>query len=246
MVGQPIPIESALSLINETDTAMLLLDEGIRVFETWDGGADRRVLGLHLCAQGFERFLKLTIALVTYCKHGTLPTAKSIRVAYGHRLLPLLKVLIEEVEHESDFVSRPAISDDLDFLRSDAHLRRIFEILSDFGTHGRYHDLDVLLHGPSRIESPLDRWNALETDLHHADVAMVRVMCDNPGVWSQVWHPQLARLQVAQLQRTARAIARVWTLGPAAPEGKRLVAYLGRFLYLTDDQLAVCPTRWQG
>ena len=44
-----------VAFIEEAETAIMLLDEGMRIVESWDGGFDRRVVALHLLAQGYER-----------------------------------------------------------------------------------------------------------------------------------------------------------------------------------------------
>ncbi|MXV97919.1 MAG: hypothetical protein F4118_10970 [Acidimicrobiaceae bacterium] len=61
------------------------------------------------------------------------------------------------MQKDSDFTDRPAIGDDLDFLATDGHWREMAEILSDFGSGGRYHDLNTMLDGPSGAPSPLER-----------------------------------------------------------------------------------------
>lgn len=79
----------AVAFIEETETAVQLLDEGMRVIESWDGGVDRRIVGLHLMAQGFERLLKLTKALCQLQQDGKLPTSQEAR-QWSHRLVGLL------------------------------------------------------------------------------------------------------------------------------------------------------------
>ena len=116
-------------------------------------------------------------------------------------------------------------------------------LLDEFTTGGRYHNLDVMLDGHSRAEQPLDRWSALETELFRADDGWTRLMQDDPAGFGRRWYPHLAAVQVHHLQRTARTLARAWTLGSASDEGKRLTGVVRRFLFLTDDALRHCPPR---
>ena len=76
--------------------------------------------------------------------------------------------------------------------------------------------------------------------LHSEDPEWLRLMESDPALWSERWYPHLAARQVETLQRAARFLVRLWTLGPAQGEGKKLKGSLRRFLSLTDDQLASC------
>ena len=73
-----------MSLVEETETAVKLLDEGIRVIAEWDGGEDKRIRGLFSMSQGFERLLKLTMTLILYVE-GAQPSAERFKKKYGHR-----------------------------------------------------------------------------------------------------------------------------------------------------------------
>ena len=240
--NQPLPLERMLSFIEETETAVLLLDEGIQIIEAHDGGFDRRVVALHLTAQGFERFLKLTRAQVHLSRDGALPSTREVK-HWGHRLLELLDATVDELEQDRSFSARPAIRSDLDFLRSDSRFRNLFAVLDEFATGGRYHNLDVMLDGRSDARSPLDRWNEYEMNLLREDPRWFQLMKTDPGGFSNTWYPHLAEIQTRTLQRAARALTRAWTLGPAQDPGRRLTGVIGRYLFLTDDQLARCPTR---
>ena len=62
------------------------------------------------------------------------------------------------------------------------------------------------------------------------------------ALFSRTWYPHLAARQVEALQRAARFLVRLWTLGPAQGEGKKFKGSLRRFLNLTDDQLDSIPS----
>ena len=239
-----LPPERVVSFIEETETAILLLDEGMRIIQAHNGGFDRRIVALHLTAQGFERFLKLTRAQALLTRGGELPSARQAR-QWGHRLLPLLDATVDELERDQSFSTRPAVRADLDFLRSDTRFRDLFAVLDEFATGGRYHNLDVMLDGRSAARSPLDRWNDYEMDRLREDAQWIRLMTTDPAGFGDTWYPHLAAIQIRILQRSARALARAWTLGPAQDLGRRLTGVIGRYLFLTDDELVRCPTRQQ-
>ena len=233
--------DQRFSLVDETETAIKLLDEGIRVIAEWDGGEDNRNPGLFSMSQGFERLLKLTMTLILSAE-GAHPSSKDFKKQYGHRLLPLLDDVLAKARADADLMKRQALRDDIDFCASDKYLREMFDILGEFGEKDRYHNLDVVLDGRSRADDPMRRWEALESALHGEDPKWLRLMESDPALWSKRWYPHLAVRQVETLQRAARFLVRLWTLGPAQGEGKRLSGLLRRFLFLTDDQLTSLPS----
>ena len=233
--------EQRFSLIDETETAITLLDEGIRAIAEWDGGKDRRICGLFSMSQGFERLLKLTMTLILSAE-GAHPSSKDFKKNYRHRLLPLLDDVLSKARADADLMKRRALRDDIDFCASDKHLREMFDIFGEFGEGGRYHNLDVVLDSSSRADDPMSRWDALEMALHGEDPKWFQLVQDDPALWSERWYPYLAARQVETLQRAARFLVRLWTLGPARADGQRLSGLLRRFLFLTDDQVASLPT----
>ena len=233
-----LDIDRFMAFVYETETAITLLDEGIERLAAWDGGEDRRFVAMQLLAQGFERFLKVTRAVIQLNTEGTLPTSRQFRTEYGHGLSKLLDDIVAACRQDSDFTDRPAIGDDLDFLATDGHWREMVEILSDFGSGGRYHDLNAMLDGPSGAPSPLERLEELEMDFCRADASWLRLMESNAVAFQRKWYPALAAKQTETLQRAARAVARMWTLGPASENGRRLTGIINRFLFLTDDKLS--------
>lgn len=233
--------DQLFSLADETETAIALLDEGIGVIAEWDGGEDRRIRGLFSLSQGFERLLKLTMTLILYGE-GAQPSGDHFKKKYRHRLLPLLDDVLDKARADADLMQRQALREDIDFCASDKHLRGMFDIFGEFGTGGRYHNLDVLLDGSSPADDPMRRWEALEAAIHDEDPKWYRLMESDPALWSERWYPHLAAVQIATLQRAARFLARLWTLGPARVDGQRFSGRLRRFLFLANDQLATLPS----
>ena len=125
-----------VSLVEETETAIKLLDEGIRVIAEWDGGEDNRIRGLFSTSQGFERLLKLTMTLILYGE-GAQPSSKGFKKQYGHRLLGLLDDVLNKARADADTMQRQALQADIDFCASERHVREMFDIFREFGTGGR-------------------------------------------------------------------------------------------------------------
>ena len=239
-VQSSLSTDRFFSLIDEMDPAIALLDEGTRVIARWDGGEDRRILVLFSMSQGFERLLKLTMTLILCCE-GAQPSSKDFKKKYGHRLLPLLDDILAKARDDADLMQRPALRGDIDFYASDEHRRKILDILGEFGEGDRYYNLDVVLDSHSPADDPMRRWEALETAIHTEDPMWDRLMESDPALWSERLYPPLATKQIAALQRAARFLVRLWTLGPARADGQRFSGRLRRFPFLTDDQLASLP-----
>ena len=91
-------------------------------------------------------------------------------------------------------------------------------------------------------DSPLDRWKALEMAYWRTDPKWQELMKSDPAKFARQWYPALAAKQTETLQRAARAIARMWTLGPAQPHAQRLTGLIGRFLFIMDDDLGTPAT----
>ena len=231
-----------VSLVEETETAIKLLDEGIRVIAEWDGGEDGRIRGLFSMSQGFERLLKLTMTLILRGEGAPPPSAHFKQNKYRHRLLPLFDDILDKARANSDVMQRQALGEDIDFCGSDERLRDMLDILGEFGESGRYHNLDVILDDSSPADDSMRRWDALAVAILSEDPKWSQQMHADQALFSQSWYPHLAARQVGTLQRAARFLVRLWTLEPAQREGKKFKGSLRRFLNLADDQLASLPS----
>ena len=230
-----------VALVDETETAVKLLDEGLRVIAEWDGGEDHRIRGLFSMSQGFERLLKLTMTLILRAEGAPPSSAHFKHEKYRHRLLALFDEILDKARANTDVMQ--ALGKDIDFCSSDKHLREMLDILGGFGEAGRYHYLDVLLDGTSQADDSMDRWCALEVAVLSEDPKWSqRIHADDYALFSRTWYPHLAARQVGTIQRAARLLVTLWTLGPAQGEGKKYKGSLRRFLNLTDDQLASVPS----
>ncbi len=237
MPEETFGVDRRLAFIFETETAVTFVGEGIQTIAEWDAREDRRIVGLHLLAQGFERLLKVTRALIQLSEEGSLPSSRQFRNQYGHVLSGLLDDVLAACRRDETFTDRPAIRGDIEFLASNELWRAMLDVLSELGSGGRYHDLDTMLDGNANSESPLELWGAIEMDICRADPKWFPLMESDPASFSRQWYPALAAIQTETLQRAARAITRMWTLGPAQENGRTMTGTISRYLYLMDDQL---------
>lgn len=234
--AKALSASQVLALNREAEAAVRLSQEGIEALGRLDGGNDFYHLPMQLLAQGFERLLKLTFALAELKTTGGLPPSKVFRVDYKHDIVALTDAVVERVANQPAYACRPAVQDDLQFIRHDAHLRQMLVVLSTFGQWSRYYRLEEFLDpdGVAPEDDPDRAWEAIETEIlrRHPD-------------WPQQLDPKagglvfetIARDMTSTLDRFARAITRMWTLGALHEEAKRHLGKIKRFLFLRDHEL---------
>ena len=223
----------------------MLLEEGIWFIARWRRhearfypGEDRRILGLFLVSVGMERLLKLTMVLILH-GDGAKPSSQYFKTKYGHRLSALLDDILIEARADAFFMKWKAFRDDIEFCASNKHFREMLSILEEFGTRGRYHNLNVVLDSRSETDHPIRRWTKLEQTLRDDDSSQNESERYDMLRSSQDSYPLLAEIQTAILQRVARFIFRLWRLGPARDYGQGLVGSRTPFVSVEDEYLGV-------
>jgi hypothetical protein len=231
LLSQP----QAVALIDELGSATELIDLGVKELHALSLANDFYHLPMQLLAQGLERFLKVTYALAHLGQTGMLPGRKKMRTQYGHKLVGITDDLVALAERSTGYVDRPAVREDLEFVRTDADLRQVLQILSEFGATSRYHRLDEFLDPQSvREDDPSQKWAAFEAEIIGRQPDWLEEI--ESGSAEKVH--RTAVLYAAQLvDRFARAIARMWTLGALPNESRRYSPLTRPFLMLTDEQL---------
>lgn len=226
----------------ETEATVILSQRGIE--ELWALGPanDFVHLPLQLLAQGFERLLKLTYALAWMKKHDELPATTVFKTKFGHRIDLLTDELVQLVETEPDYANRPAIQEDLEFLRSDPLLRRHLQLLTDFGTCSRYYHFEEFL-GVEHIDEadPERTWDRMEMDIIETIDGGMALLHD-PRRADELQRLLIERI-TGVLDRFGRAVTRMWTLGALHPQAMRMTGLIGGFLFLHDRELGTDPSQ---
>ena len=238
-------IDQIRSQIDEQKTAIMLLEEGIWFIARWRRhearsypGEDRRILGLFLVSVGMERLLKLTMALILHGE-GAKPSSQYFKNKYGHRLSALLDDILIKARADTFLMKWKAFRDDIDFCASDRQFREMLSILEEFGTQGRYHNLNMVLDSRSETNHPIRRWTKLEQTLQDDDPSRDESEQYDKVRWSQESYPYLAEKQTETLQRAARFILRLWRVGPAREHGQSFVSSRTPFVSIEDEYLGV-------
>jgi hypothetical protein len=225
-------LEDAVAIIEELDASIPMIRSGlVSLVQTPDRPRNLDVAMQNL-APGFERFLKLTFVLAGAHLRGERPTWQVLK-GHSHDLLGLLDSLVDLVAKDEGYATRPVVIVDIQFMRSDQGLRSLLEVLSRFGQYGRYRRLDDLV-GDRRSGAdgePSRRWEEIEQGLVWArpDVENIAASMDlmTPATFETT----------GLLQRLARAIMRMWTLGALGEEQEVHYGVLSIFGSLDDDEL---------
>jgi hypothetical protein len=231
-----------LALIQETETCIFLIHEGLLALNRLSGANDFYYGPLGLLAQGFERLMKVVICLGQMETKGTLPTSREMK-KYGHNLTALADAIVDFSERTGYADSRPAARLDIDFMTSDKQLRELLAVLRDFGEWGRYYNLDALLnrtgHAATR-DDPAASFQRIESRIlqHQSDwIAKIQ------GREFENAYSRVKAELVATLQRLARTLCRMFTLGPLGDRGPRLQPVIRVFLFLRDEDLHTVPRK---
>jgi hypothetical protein len=232
-----------LALIQETETSVFLIQEGLLAYDRLSGANDFYHGPLALLAQGFERLMKVVICLGQLETEGTLPTPRRVK-KYGHNLIALADVIVNLSEGTGYADSRSAARMDIDFMTSDERLRELLAVLTDFGEWGRYYNLDTLLNRTEHVAARDDPATSVQR--------IERRILDQHPEWiskmkgrgfDDAYSGVKAEL-TATLQRFARALCRMFTLGPLGDRGQRLLGVVKVFVFLKDEDLHTVPRRW--
>lgn len=226
------------ALIEELNNVSRLLELGVAEIHGLSGSNDFHHGALQLLAQGYERLVKCTIVAALAARGEALPDRKQIGRDWGHKLTDVHFKMIELVESVREYANRPAVTEDLEFMRQDADLLALLDLLGNFAGGGRYFDLDTVLGfndgspdmAPSRIWSELESrfWDRVSEGDAITDLAGDEV------------HRRIGLAIVAVLDRYSRAIARMWHLGALGPgSAAYAVGSLSRINVLTDARLGL-------
>jgi len=221
---KPSP-EQFLALDEELRDSVRLIQFGLGALQGTGGDHDFYHLPTLLLASGMERLMKVVLWLDR-------PGPGAFRET--HRLVPLVDDVLERCFTHSYCKKCPAAATDRDHLKSRG-TRRVLDLLGEFGDAARYHNLNVLLGKPNKTRDAQAVWHELRLEVARSTPEL----WDKVGTkeWSDEFYADLVRPYVVVFERTVRALARLFTLGPLAAEGKRFSGVLWDFLVLMDRDL---------
>ena len=238
-----LTVEQEIALIQETETSVFLIQEGLLAMNSLSGANDFYHGPLQLLAQGFERLMKIIICLGQLNETGKLPRASSVK-AFRHELVALVDAVVDLSERTGYSQSRPAARMDTAFFASDERARGLLSVLTAFGAWGRYYNLESILNPTGQVaarEDPIRSFQSIEADIldKHPEWKAKLGTAEFDGFYD-VLRSELT----ITLQRLARGLCRMFTLGPLGGRGQRLLGVIKVFLFLRDRDLSTVPPRW--
>ena len=224
-----------LAIDQELLDTVRLIRSGFGQLQQLNSANDFYHMPLLTLSSGFEHFLKVILCFRHLEKTGDFPKPSEIPSGrQGHDLELLLKKVREECFLAQYVESIPEAKTDLAYLESD-ELLPFFKVLGRFGQAARYHHLDVVLGREPTTDSPEREWESLETAILKSRPDLLKDFEGSPnsGRVLRVIAPEV----VVRLERLARALARLFTIGKIGAEAKRHSSYVDGFLHLRDKEL---------
>lgn len=229
----PPSLQQEFAAGEELRTAVRLIKAGIKSLHEIGGANDFYTLPLLTLCTGFERLMKITLCFRIHATTGEFPDKDYVK-RFGHDLEKLLRrvrstCIVPRCE------ATPIVREDLNFIESDDHLRRLIVVLSQFAKAARYYNLDVVTGDAPDTESPDREWERLETDILRALPGWddsLRSSLSLDATYAKVNH------QIAyRLEHFARALARLYTHGELGPLAQRWGNPLMGFAMKDDEEL---------
>ncbi len=193
-------------------------------------------LPILLLASGFERLMKTVICCHHLKATGEFPGRDAFPSGRrGHDLVWLLSQVTHKCFSDDYLCGVPAARIDIEFLRNDAKLRRIVQVLSDFGQSARYYNLNVVLGSDDPGSSPDDECQKLEMEILQEDPSWPQRIGESSQ--SDAVHRQINAKLTVQCEKLARSLSRLFTIGGLGEVAKQISPHTHHFLNLMDDQL---------
>jgi len=233
--------KASLSLANELRTAVGLLKYGLGSLQAIDMANDFYHLPLLLLASGLERLCKCVLLLQYYVSHSRFPPRDWLKER-GHNLTRLIDEVARKCYPEEALLCQ-ALGQDREFITSDPIVTRLIQILEQFGSGGRYHDLDAICGERQEGPSPEQEWQELEMTIVRNDPALnakLEELQRGNIQCMRTLYPEINSCLQATLERLIRALCRLFTLNPVLRgQGRKFSPQLHDFLFLRDEVLGI-------
>jgi len=242
---QSDPIRN-LAFIEEVRTAIYLIQEGLISLNRLDGENDFAHLPILLLSKVFERLLKMIICLDYLEQKGQFPDDSSFQKYKHHKVGSLLEQVVHIAKGWKYGESREAIKSDMEFLEGDDDLKRVLILLEKYADAGRYYNINVIVGNKrSPDDDPVRLFDSYCDDIFFRQSDwQSRVTGENLGEKMDANIRYVNHHITTLLQRFARALCRMFTLGGLGQTGSQQTGTIGCFLFLQDEDLGQVRPRW--
>ncbi len=229
-----LTLSQKIAIGEEVRTSIKLIEVGLSQLQEINGANDFYHLPVLSLANGFERLMKTIICFHALCINGNFPNKTPWpRGNKGHDLVYLLNKVTREC-FSKEYLKLPCAKTDIEYLCDDFLFRKIIRILSEFGQRNRYYYLDIVLNKQKSTSSMEQQWKQLEFDILGKNKDWQRKIKEDD---IDKYYQEINREIVILLEKFARALTRLFTIGGLGDEAKRYTGYILPFLRLRDDQL---------
>lgn len=233
------------ALIQEVETAVFFIREGLVSLNGLDGANDFAHLPLFLLSNGFERLLKLIICLDYIQRKGKFPDASSFKKSRKnkkgiktHDVDDLLKRVIDIAEEWKYAERCAATQEDITFLQNDDDLQKVVSLLAAYGINARYYNMNVIFGEKNSTDDPKQVFESYCTDIFTRQPNwQEKITGENLGEKIDANIRYVNRQITMLLQKFARALCRMFTLGKLGQLASQQTATIGYFLFLKDEDL---------
>jgi hypothetical protein len=233
-----------LALIEEVRCAIYLIQEGLLSLNRLDGANDFAHLPIFLFSNGFERLLKMVICLDYLERAGKFPDTPDFRREIKtHNITKLLSSIIEISKNWGYTERCLAAKQDMNFLETDQDLQALVKLLSEYGEASRYYNINLIIGEKNKREDPIRIFESYCTDVFTRQPDwQQKITCPNPGEKIDANIRYVNKQIIVLLQKFARALCRMFTIGKLGQTGKQLSGIIGVFLFIKDEELGRIQT----
>jgi len=222
----------------EVETASKLIKKGMAELQAISDANDFYHVPILLLSSGYERLIKCLLCLASMSEEGEItgmPYTTSGRK--GHDLDLLLNTLLKICQEKNYSSKFPAAKIDIDLLTNDKVLREIISIFFNFAQAGRYYNLDIVIKGKSDFKDSKNMWEELEMAIVRSSENISRKYSDPNYRNIKGTYKEINQELIKILEKFARALSRLFTLGDFSNFSKGVSTPLHDFLFLRDEDL---------
>ncbi|KPJ62405.1 hypothetical protein AMJ44_15630 [candidate division WOR-1 bacterium DG_54_3] len=228
-----------LALIQEVRTAIFFIKEGLVSLNRLDGENDFSHMPVLLLSNGFERLLKVIICLDYIEIHGIFPETSSFQKSIITHVLDNLLERVICIAHKWKYSERCiAAQMDIDFLENNNDLHRVVFLLSAYGDKARYYNMNVIIGLKNLTDDPEQAFESYCTDIFTRQQNwQEKIKGENLSEKLDANIHYVNQQITMLLQKFARALCRMFTLGNLGQLASQQIGPISYFLYLKDEDL---------
>ena len=228
-----------VALSQEVRIAVSFIQEGLICLNRLDDVNDFVYLPLLLLSTGFERLLKVIICLDCLADKGQFPDSQHVRKTIKtHNLECLLKKVIIIANNWKYTERCAATKKDMAFLPNDADLQKVVSLLAAYGQQARYYHMDIIFGRANSTDDPEQCFESYCADICARQPNwQQQIMRKTLGETMDANIRYINRQVTKHLQKLARCLCRMFTLGELGPLAKLQTGTITHFLFLSDEDL---------